>query len=509
MKKRIQILCIVVAAVLGISLAFGEAIAVSKKRTLIIAQGADPTSLWPNDTLSSWELNPGSAITEAFMWRDPSTEEIKPLLAESWSWKDDTTFQLKLRKGVSFQNGEPFNADAAIFSLELISNKEIAPKYSRYTSTFKSFEKVDEYTINIHNKEPYPPILLTLYRSSVVPPKYWKEVGKKVFAQRPVGTGPFKFIEWKKDDRIVMDKNEKYWGELPKGIDRVIWKPVPDDMSRAAGLETGEYDLIANMSMNSALRLSKEPNVQLISGLSLRMHQVLLSSLEKHPGPLHDVRVRRAMNYAIDKESIINELFFGKAMALQGQLLREEQLGFNPKLKPFPYDPEKARKLLTEAGYPNGFEVEFKFPSGRYAQDREVAEALAGMLEKIGVKCKRIPLEAGEYVKQLLARECAPMCFTGLLGPDAHIMFFQYRSDWKYSYYQNPELDKLIDAGAVEIDEKKREKIYQKATQIMYDDCPVIFLYQGVDFYGATKRLKNWKPTGDQRIFLYGISLED
>jgi len=509
MKRRTRMLFVVASVIVGISLTFIDVSAATRERTLIIAQGADPTSLWPNDSLSSWELNVSGAITESFMWTDPRTNKMEPLLAESWTWKDDTTLQLKLRKGVFFHNGEPFNADAAKFSLELVSDKDIAPRYSQWTVALKSFEKVDDYTINVHTVKPYPPLLLTLYRSSVVPPKYWKEVGKEGFAQKPVGTGPFKFVEWKKDDRIVMDKNENYWGESPKGIDRVIWKPVPDDMSRAAGLETGEYDLIANMSVPSSLRLARDPNVELISGSSQRIYQVLLSSLEKHPGPLHDVRVRRAMNYAVDKQSIINELFLGQAKPLQGQLLYEGQLGFNPNLKPYSYDPAKAKSLLVEAGYPNGFEVDFKFPTGRYAQDREVAEAVAGMLEKIGVKCKRTSLEAGEYIRQVMARECAPMCYTGLLGPDPHIMFFQYRSDWRYSYYQNPKLDQLIDTGAVEIDVKKREKIYQEATQIMHDDAAVIFLFQGVDFYGSTKRLKNWKATGDQRIFLYGIALEE
>jgi peptide/nickel transport system substrate-binding protein len=402
------------------------------------------------------------------------------------------------------------NADAAKFSLEIFMDKSITPSYSRYAKPLKRIEKIDDYTINIHTEDPYPALLLTLYRVFVVPPKYWKKVGKDGFNQKPIGTGPFKLTEWVKDDRLIMDTNENFWGDLPKGIDRVIWKPVPDDTARAAGLETGEYDLIANMSATSVPRIEANPDLQLISAPSYRLYSIILSSLERHSGPLQDKRVRQALNYAVDKNSIIKNLFFGKAKPLQGQVLTEGMVGFNPNLKPYPYDPEKAKQLLAEAGYPDGFEVPFKFPSGRYAQDREVSEAVAGMIEKIGVKTKLIPLEPGEFLKQLRERELGPMAFAGMAPPpDPHFQISQYRSDWRYSYYQNPQLDKLIDMGMIEMDVTKREKIYHEATRLMYDEAVVLFLYQGVDFYGATNRLKNWMPTGDQRVFLYGMTLQN
>jgi peptide/nickel transport system substrate-binding protein len=369
---------------------------------------------------------------------------------------------------------------------------------------------VDEYTVNFYTKEPFPAMLNSaLPQLYVIPPKYWKEIGgAEKYTFKPIGTGPYVLTEWKKDDRIVMDKNEKYWGKLPRGIDRIIWKPVPDDTARAAGLETGEFDLIANMSINSVPRAEAQPKLKLISVPSYRVYTVNLSNID--PTPIANKKVRQALNYAVDNEMIVKNLFMGKAKVLQGQLLFEGEFGFNPNLKPYPYDPAKARKLLAEAGYPNGFEATFKFPAGRYAQDKEVSEAVAGMLEKVGIKCKMVQLEGGEFLKQLIARELRPMYYGGSAPPpDPHGMMSQYRSDWRYAIHKNAEIDKLIDEGMVEMDLKKREKIYHKLTEIMYDECPAIFMFQGVDFYGMTKRLKNWMPTGDQRIFLYDISLED
>lgn len=215
------------------------------------------------------------------------------------------------------------------------------------------------------------------------------------------------------------------------------------------------------------------------------------------------------MNYAVDKESIVQNLFDGDATILDGQLLVKGQLGYNKNLKPYPYDPEKAKALLKEAGYANGFEVEFKFPAGRFAQDREVAEAVAGMLSKVGVHLKMIALESGEFLRQLRNKELGPLHFSGTAPPaDPHFMLSQYQSSWRYAYMANADLDKLIDLGNSTVDEDKRQAYYEQATALMYDLVPSIYLYQSLDFYGATKRLKNFKATGDQRIFLYGVSLE-
>ena len=209
---------------------------VPRARTLIVCQGADPVFLWPNGSTTSYNLNVGAAIVESFVWTDPRTGKIEPLLAESWKFLSETTLQIKLRRGVKFSNGEPFDAAAAKFSLDLIRDAKITPAYSRYTEPLTGVDIVDEHTINVRTEGAYPGLLLTLYRAYVVPPKYWKEAGKNAYNMKPVGTGPYRLREWVKDDRLVMDKNTDYWGTAPGGIDRVIWRPIPDDTARVAAL---------------------------------------------------------------------------------------------------------------------------------------------------------------------------------------------------------------------------------------------------------------------------------
>ena len=278
--------------------------------------------------------------------------------------------------------------------------------------------------------------------------------------------------------------------------------------ARVAALLANEVDLAKDLPVSAIPDVEQNAKLTLMTAPSYRIFQIVLSSLEEHKSPLHDKRVRQAVNYAIDKQAIIDSLFFKKATALNGQLLRAPQLGYNPDLKDYPYDPAKAKQLLAEAGYPNGFEIIFKTPAGRYVQDREVSEAVAGMLAKVGIKTKMVTLEPGEFLRQLRARELAPMAFLGLApDDDPDFQMAQYHSSWRYSYVKNPALDKLIDAGKQEMDVEKRGAIYREMMTLVRDEAPVVFLYGGVEIFGASKKLKDFTPRGDGRIFLYGSSL--
>ncbi|MCP8941055.1 ABC transporter substrate-binding protein [Alsobacter sp. SYSU M60028] len=478
-------------------------------RTLTIAQGFDPQTLWPNGTTASDNLNAGNAIVEALLWNNPATQKIEPMLVESWEPLTSSSMRLHLRKGVTFTNGEPMNADAVVHSFKVFLDPKQTPAYANYAAAIDRVEKIDDATVVVHTKFPYPPFELMLTQVYVTPPAYWASVGLDGFGQKPIGTGPFKLTEWVKDNRVVMDRNPNYWGKGPTGIDRVVWRPVPDDTARVAGFTTGEFDVATNIPIAAIDEINAQPDRRVIETPSYRIFQLILSSLEEHPSPLKDKRVRQAVNYAIDKTAIIKNLFAGRAFALNGQLLRKEQLGYDPGLKDYPYDPAKAKALLAEAGFPNGLEITFKFPSGRYAQDREVSEAIAGMLAKAGIRTKMVSLEPGEFLRQLRNRELQPMAYLGLAPlDDPDFQMAQYRSTWRYAYVRNADLDALIDAGARETDKAKRAEIYQKISRLMYEEVPVAFLFGGYDFYGVSKALDGFVPRGDQRFFLHNVTLK-
>jgi len=478
--------------------------------TLTVAQNFDPQTLWPNGTTASDNLNAGSAIVEALFWVDPRGEVFKPLLATGYELESPTSVLVKLREGVKFTNGEAMNADAVIHSFGIFVDAKQAPAYARVADPFMSIEKVDDLTVRIALKFPYPPIELALSQLYITPPGYWAEAKLEGYGQKPIGTGPFKFESWTRDDQLVMVKNDEYWGAPPEGIDKIVWKPVPDDIARAAGLTTGEYDVASNLAITSAMEMQQGSEVTVVPVPSYRIFQVILSSLEEHKSPLTNKKVRQALNYAIDKKSIVDNLFFGHGVLLKGQVLRAPQLGFNPDLDDYPYDPEKAKALLAEAGFPDGFQIDFKFPSGRYAQDREVSEAVAGMLGEVGVKTNMIVLEPGEFLRQLREKELQPMAYLGLAPQDdPDLQVSQYHSTWRYSYMKNAELDKLIDAGKQEMDRAKRAQIYKDAMALMHDEAPIIFLFGGVDFYATSKKLSNFMARGDGRFFFYDTTLAD
>lgn len=494
---------LLLATALGVGLA-GAAPA----STLVVAQNFDPQTLWPNGTTASDNLNAGSAIVEALFWFDPDGEVFTPLLATGYELENDTTVLVHLREGVSFSNGEPMNADAVIHSFNVFIDTAQSPAYARVSDPFQSIERVDDYTVRITLKYPYPPIRLALSQLYITPPVYWNEVGLQAYGLHPIGTGPFVFESWARDDRLVMAANPDYWGDAPEGIDQIVWRPVPDDIARAAGLTTGEYHVASSLNVTSALEVEANPDLTLVAVPSYRIYQVILSSLENHPSPLHDRRVRQALNHAIDTDTIISELLFGYGVRLHGQVLREPQLGFNPDLEDYAYDPQRARELLAEAGYPDGFTIDFKFPAGRYAQDREISEAIAGMLGEVGVQTNMIVLEPGEFLRQLRASELWPMAYVGLAPQDdPDLQVSQYHSTWRYSYIHNAELDRLIDAGRQEMDVDARAAIYREAMALMREEAPIIFLFGGVDFYGTSAEVQNFSARGDGRFFFYGVSL--
>ena len=481
---------------------------VPRARTLIVAQTFDPQTLWANGTTASDNVNVGACITESLLWVNAATNRTEPLLATELTQESPTTWIIRLRPNVKFTNGEAMDADAVVHTLGVFADSRLTPAYASYAAPVERAEKVDPLTVRLTTKYPSPTVPLMLSQVYVLPPRYWTEAGANGFGQRPIGTGPFRLTEWQRDNRVVLDRNPDYWGERPDGFDRVIWRPVPDENARSAGLETGEFDVAAALSVPSAQRLERARNLRILESPSYRIFHLTLSSLSIHPGPMQDRRVRLAMNHAIDKQAIVRNLFAGKARMLQGQILRREQQGFDPSLQDYAFDQARARALLAEAGFPNGFETVLKTPTGRFPQDREVAEACAGMLSRVGIRCRIESLESGEYLRQLRTRELAPVAFLGLAPPDdPDFQVGQYRSDWRYAYVQNPEFDRLIDAGRREMNPEARTRIYQELMRAMHAEAPVVWLFQGVDLNGTSARVSGLAPRGDGRLALYNVRL--
>ena len=353
--------------------------------TLVIAQGADITTLDPTQATQIHNLNLFYNLYDALVtWDSKDIGKVVPELAVSWRSVNPTTWQFKLRQGVKFHNGEPFNAEAAKFTIDRLITKGVHQVYGGF-ATIERVEVVDPYTINVVTSKPDPILVKRFagYGGQMLPPQYLKQVDWKDFALKPIGTGPYKFVEWVKDDRVVLEANDAYWRGAPK-IKKVVWRPIPDNFARVAALTRGEAQLITKVLPDHVAQIDKAGCCRVEHTLT-NLVTVYLINAQK--GPLANTKVRQALNYAVDKDKIIKELYNGYAIPI-GSGIPNTDFGFNPGIKPYPYDPAMAKKLLAEAGFAGGLEIELQSGNGIHLNDRQLTEAVAAMLAEVGVRAK-------------------------------------------------------------------------------------------------------------------------
>jgi peptide/nickel transport system substrate-binding protein len=503
MKKRMAFFILPILF-LSLGLALGAA---RDKDTLVIAQGVDATSLDSMGYVDTPSFNVRLNVYDTLLQRDMNLK-IEPLLAESYRLIDDLTWEFKLRKGVKFHNGEDFNASVVKFNLERLADPRNKLPQTFLIGVLDRVDILDEYTVRIITKKPLPTLdsRFCLF-GGMIAPKYLQEKGPGYLATHPVGTGPYKFVRWVKDDEIVLEAFDQYWRGTPK-IKRVVFKPIPEATTRVASLQTGETDIIVNIPPH-LMKLADWKGRSFVSRVpSVRVIYMGFNTLK--PGPVADKRVRRAISHAVNMDAIIKEVLGGHGILL-GSLLTKDHFGYDPAVKPYPYDPEKAKRLLAEAGYNNGFDFVLNSPADRYLKDKEVAEAVVGYLRKTGINASVRFHEWGNYLKQIIMGHKADPAY--LLGwgdttYDADFTLFPLlRSGRPISTYSNPRVDTLIDQGQTTMDKKKRQKIYSDALKIIHEDVPFAWCYQQVDIYGVNERV-NWKARPDERLVVFDMSFK-
>jgi peptide/nickel transport system substrate-binding protein len=358
---------------------------------------------------------PDRQIFDTLLRRNLKTLQLEGNLAESWRAVNETTWQFKLKRGVKFHNGEPFDAAAVKFSVERMLNPKQAAPGRTSIATIDHVDIVDAYTVNVITRAPFP--LLPVRMSpghcgtvGIVPPKYLAQVGDAGFAVKPVGTGPYKFVEWVKDERLVLEANKDYHRGAP-AIEKLVFRPVPELTTRVAALMSGQADLVSDIPPDQTGKIQNSGTAHIeISTLGGFVIMVKMTNYLM-PGPWQDARVRKAINYAIDMDTIIKTVLEGYGVVL-GVPLEKEAFGFNPNIKWYGYDPERAKALLREAGYAGGFEMTLHAPNRRYMNDIEVMQAMAQMLGKVGIKAKVEVWEQSIYTTKWRKRELLPAYMT-------------------------------------------------------------------------------------------------
>ena len=427
-----------------------------------------------------------------------------PMLATSWEAINETTWVFNLRKGVKFHNGEDFNAEAVKYTIDRILDPATKATKRHHLTIIDRVDILDPYTVKIITKAPSP-LIITNFAAilPIVAPKYYKEKGAAYVATHSMGTGPFKFVRWVEDEELVLEANENYW-DGPPNIRTLSFKSIPEDSTRAAALIGGDIDIAKDIPAHLIPMVNKSKKAKVISCPSAVCINIYLDTLTK--GPLQDKRVRQALNYGVDKEAIIKHILEGHGTPLGNPNITPFHFGYNPSLKPYPYNPEKSKALLKEAGYGDGLTLVLNTPSGRYVKDKEIAEAIAGQLSKVGVKVEVRVHEWGNYTKLLYSTEGGgPMFMMGWAGTyDADGSLSKPLHCGKtLSLWCNQEFDSYLDKARVTMDPKEREKIYHNALRLAHEEAPLIPLYYGVDTYGMSNRVQNWEPTPDVHKTLY------
>ncbi len=484
---------------------------------VVIAQGVDPTTL---DTQNQQET-PASVVAshlfDTLVERDQNLKIVPALAAELPKLVAPTTWEVKLRRGVKFHNGEEFNAESVKFSLERVKTG------LRASSNFRPIEKVDivdPYTVRVQTSKPWPTFttIMTFRQASMYPPKAYAGKDSAFISKNPIGTGPYKLVRWSKDEEIVLEANDQYWRGAPR-IKTVVFRPIPDDAVRVAALQNGEVDVAVNIPPHLANIIANHPKIFLSTAPSIRTLQLMFVTHEydaqhKPVGPYKgvtaDKRVRQAIGYALDVDEIIKGVLDGKAMRT-ATLLTPLHFGYDPALKPIKQDLGKVKQLLTEAGFPGGLDITLNSPQGRYVRDKEVAEAVTGQLTKAGIRTQLKTYEFVSYLNTLVyVHKPGPVWLIGWGTPtvDAETVYGPlFRTGSNLGNYHNPDFDGMVDQAQTQMDEKQRLATYHRINQLWIDDMPAVPLYQQLDLYGANKRL-NWKARSDELIKAYDMSLK-
>ncbi|OWT65792.1 ABC transporter substrate-binding protein [Candidimonas nitroreducens] len=499
-------------AVLLLGVGFGAQPAMSQPtlKNLVIEQGSDIVSLDPQLEIDTATGRVTQNIYDSLFRVGPDGNPV-PHLAVSYRLVDPLTWEINLRHGVKFHDGEDFNAEAVKFSIERSRDQSIKPRprLAAYYTTFADVEVVDPYTVRIKTKEPDPIVIrrLTGLFGVMLPPKYIKKYGNDILKTKPVGTGPYKFVRWDKDESLVLQANDQYWGRK-SGIERVTFKPVSEITTRIADLKLGRADIISDVPPDQIKSLRETANVSVKVMMSSRNIHIVFNPL--NGGPLADRRVRVALTHAVDVDGLIKNILGGHGRRI-ATLFIPETAGFDPTVKPLSYDPALAKKMLAEAGYPKGFEVGFDVPSGRYVKIDEIAEAIAGQLAAVGVTAKIHRYEWGGFVKRWAARKFSGLAILGagdeMFDAD-QLLTSRLITNANYGgFYSNPKLDKLILAGRKTTDVAARMKIYSDIQHIIQEDAPILPLYQQPNIYGIRSDRIQWKPTIDEKIDLDQITV--
>jgi peptide/nickel transport system substrate-binding protein len=485
----------------------------SVAQNLVMAVSAPITSIDPHYHTFTPNESLSAHIFESLVQMDPQSRPI-PGLAESWKLIDDKTWEFRLRHGVHFHDGSEFTAADVASTIARVPTVKNSPgPFTIYTKAITGVEIVDPYTIRLHTAGIYPLLPVDLTQVFIISHSLGAEPATEDFnsGKDAIGTGPFRFVSYRSGDRVELDRNDAYWGAKPYW-QHVTFRIIPNDGARVAALLSGDASFIEAVPTADASRLRQDKQIHLTETTSLRLVYLMLDQARDGStpfvtglngealarNPLKDVRVRQALSMAIDRNAIVSRVMEGEAIPT-GQFLPPGSYSYVPDLKPLAYDPARAKALLAEAGYPNGFRITLHGPNDRYVNDARIIQAVGQMWTRIGVPTSVEALTYTNFIGHANKQDYSAFLAgwgtnTGEASNSLRslVATFDPAKGWgaaNRGRYDNPKLDALIDTALATADDKARETVLQDATRLVMNDVGIIPLHNQKNVWGMRANL--------------------
>ena len=484
--------------------------------TLVIAQDRDPQRIDPNFVRSVEAETVSQTMYDSLIALSTAGVPV-PSLAESWSFPDDSRMELKLREGVQFHNGEPFNAEAVRVSLERMQDEEHGSHLRNQFLSIESLEIVDDHNIVFHLSQPEANLLYALTRLMIIPPEYYAEVGDEGIEANPVGTGPFMFVSYTVDDATVVRRNPNYWPGSPKGqpmVEEVRIRVIPEATVRVAELTTGGVHIADTVPADQRSAVVNA-GMELVSFYDAKPFWMILNrtgfgtDADAATGEqavqytaLQDKRVAQALNYAVDRQAIIDSLMGGDAFGL-GQPFGRRGFGYPEDDQPYPYDPDLARQLLAEAGYADGFQLDIL---ATHATNLDPVVAVMGYFEDIGIRPKLEVINTTIANDRWIADSHPGIRVSSWNNPEtaADLLF---RTGGFISVFSNPELDELLAIDKVTLDLDERRAVLKQITDLLHDDPFAVYLWTEPSRVGINQNvITGFQPHAKGFVLATGVS---
>lgn len=482
-------------------------------QTLSLAVGASPTSVDPHFSVLTPNVSLASHSYDALINRDAGSKPV-PGLALSWKMIDDTTWEFKLRPGVKFHNGDAFTAEDVAHTIARVPKVVNSPGgFAIYTRTFTEVIVVDPLTVRLKTAAVYPLAPVDLREVKIIPRITGPAPATEDFnsGKLAIGTGPYRLLSYRPGDRAELERNESYWGVKPHW-QRVNYRFIPNDGARTAALLSGDVALIEAVPTTDAARLRKDVRVRIAETISSRLVYLWLDRSRTGPtpfvqgpngetldrNPFTDLRVRQALSMAINRQAIVDRVMEGAAIP-SAQFLPPGSFSYVPDLKPPAFDPEKAKKLLAEAGYPNGLRITLHGPNDRYVNDGKIIQAVGQMWTRIGVQTQVEPITFPNFISRVTKLEFSAF-FLGwatssgeasnpLRALVATVNPERGRGSSNRGRYSNPQTDQLIEQAMITADDAAREKLLQQATRLAVEDVAFIPLHNQMNIWGMSPKV--------------------